>query len=98
MRLIDADALIRTFCKQACQCTRSECKYTLEHDGRDACYDVLFVDAAPTITPENVRGEWEHGMKCTRCGQIDISKPNFCCNCGAGMRSIRNPINGEVIE
>lgn len=112
MRLIDADALIRTFCKQACQCTRSECKYTLEHDGRDACYDVLFVDAAPTITPEAVKGEWErysltalgtnnewYRLRCSQCGLMpigDIRNWNFCPNCGADMRSLRNRINGEI--
>ena len=41
----------------------------------------------PTIDAQPVRrGEWEHGMKCTHCGQIDTSKPNFCPNCGADMR------------
>lgn len=108
MRLIDADALIRTFCKQACQCTRSECKYTLEHDGRDACYDVLFVDAAPTITPENVKGEWKvpfeeitefSKIECSNCGLLRSAYAacwNFCPSCGADMRSLRNRINGEI--
>ena len=30
-------------------------------------------------------GRWEHGMRCTQCGQIDLSKPNYCPNCGAKM-------------
>lgn len=35
---------------------------------------------------ENVRrGRWEHGMRCPYCGQVDLAKPNYCCNCGAKM-------------
>lgn len=30
-------------------------------------------------------GRWIHG-KCTRCGQVDFSKPNYCSNCGANMQ------------
>ena len=29
-------------------------------------------------------GKWI-GLKCDQCGQIDMSKPNFCPNCGARM-------------
>ena len=43
--------------------------------GRD-----LEMDAEPVR-----HGRWEHGMRCTQCGQIDLSKPNYCPNCGAKM-------------
>ena len=28
-------------------------------------------------------GQWEHGMQCPYCKQIDLAKPNYCSNCGA---------------
>ena len=40
-----------------------------------------------TIEAEPVkRGRWIDGMKCSECGQIDWTKPNYCPNCGADMR------------
>ena len=30
-------------------------------------------------------GRWEHELKCPFCNQIDITKPNYCPNCGAKM-------------
>lgn len=38
------------------------------------------VDAVPVV-----HGRWIEGMKCSVCGQIDLAKPNYCCNCGAKM-------------
>lgn len=32
-----------------------------------------------------VLGWWE-GIRCSECGQVDWTKPNFCPNCGADMR------------
>ena len=44
------------------------------------------LDDIPAVDAEPVRhGRWEHGMRCTQCGQIDLSKPNYCPNCGAKM-------------
>ncbi len=41
---------------------------------------------APAVDAEPVRhGRWEHGMRCPYCGQIDLAKPNYCCQCGAKM-------------
>lgn len=30
-------------------------------------------------------GEWVDGMKCSKCGQVDTTKPNYCPDCGAKM-------------
>ena len=35
-------------------------------------------------------GEWEHGMQCPFCKQIDTTKPNYCPNCGARMDAEEN--------
>jgi len=35
--------------------------------------------------PERNNGQWID-LKCSICGQVDMSKPNFCPNCGADMR------------
>jgi hypothetical protein len=44
------------------------------------------IEAAPAVDAEPVRHErWEHGVRCTQCGQIDLSKPSYCCCCGAKM-------------
>lgn len=44
------------------------------------------VQAAPTLDYAPVRhGEWIEGLKCSNCGQVDMTKPNFCPNCGAKM-------------
>ena len=32
-----------------------------------------------------IHGRWEHGLQCPFCNQIDITKPNYCPNCGAKM-------------
>lgn len=46
----------------------------------------LVRDTAPSVQPERKKGEWID-LKCNQCGQVDMSKPNFCPNCGADMRS-----------
>ena len=32
-----------------------------------------------------IHGEWIDDMKCSECGQVDWSKPNYCSNCGTKM-------------
>ena len=44
------------------------------------------IEKAPAVDAEPVRhGRWEHGIQCPYCGQVDLAKPNYCCNCGAKM-------------
>lgn len=30
-------------------------------------------------------GRWVGGMQCSKCGQVDWTKPNYCPNCGCKM-------------
>jgi hypothetical protein len=47
---------------------------------------VKLVENATSVDAEVVRhGRWEHGMQCPYCKQIDLTKPNYCPNCGAKM-------------
>ena len=39
----------------------------------------------PSVQPERKKGKWID-LQCNRCGQVDMSKPNFCPNCGSDMR------------
>lgn len=63
-------------------------------DGDESEYERGYHDATanlnalPTIDPESLRpkGKWIDGMKCSECGQVDFTKPNFCPDCGADMR------------
>lgn len=32
-----------------------------------------------------IHGKWIDGMKCSECGQIDWSKPDYCSSCGTKM-------------
>ena len=43
------------------------------------------LDYAPVV-----HGEWVEGLKCSKCGQVDMTKPNFCPNCGAKMDGGKN--------
>ena len=46
-----------------------------------------FIKKQPTVDAvEVVHGRWIDGMKCSVCGQVDWTKPNYCPNCGADMR------------
>lgn len=69
-------------------------EYMYEHDGKR----LMIIDVAPTIEPEQAKGEWiEDGYNnykavCSECGEpcatYVMGKPrdNFCKWCGADMR------------
>lgn len=56
---------------------------------RDIAIDQLHsygVEFGEKADVQRVRhGEWVDGMKCSECGQVDTTKPNYCPNCGAKM-------------
>ena len=55
-------------------------------DNQNSDYDQalkMAIDALKQL--ERKRGQWID-LKCSICGQVDMSKPNFCPNCGADMR------------
>lgn len=57
-----------------------------EYDSAGNIIEVTIEDDGYICGFERVRhGRWEHGMRCTQCGQIDLSKPNYCPYCGAKM-------------
>ena len=75
MRLIDADVMREEWLENG------ENEYVYDSNAILDC-----IDAQPTIEAVPVvHGEWKNGC-CTNCGQVDLSKPNFCPNCGADMR------------
>lgn len=43
------------------------------------------LEAVPPVQPERKKGKWID-LQCNQCGQVDMSKPNFCPNCGCDMR------------
>ena len=85
MRTIDADAL-----KEA---MREHTNYK----GYLVCDPEEIIDLAPTIEPEQPRGEWKfyinsggtYMRKCLRCGHEfnrNSDAENFCSSCGAKMK------------
>ena len=42
------------------------------------------VDLLENLPSAERRGRWVD-LKCDQCGQVDMSKPNYCPNCGARM-------------
>lgn len=56
---------------------------------RDIAIDQLHsygVEFGEKADVQRVRhGKWVDGMKCSECGQVDTTKPNYCPNCGAKM-------------
>ena len=94
MRLIDADALLDEMTERM-QYIEQRAKRLVYHwqlfnteQGRvfELRTAMRKVKSAPTIDAEPVRhGRWEHGMRCSGCGQVDTTKPNYCPNCGTKM-------------
>ena len=74
MRAIDADAL---------ESDLFDADWTLDND-EHMVQDIL--RKQPTLDVAPVRhGRWVEGIACSECRQVDLSKPNYCPNCGAKM-------------
>ena len=88
------DGCAKQFATLPCESSDCQIQETLSH--------VLPIDAAPVR-----RGEWKHTkhdeyVACSHCGQYrniyTQGAWNFCPNCGADMRTARDPVNGEWRE
>lgn len=79
MRPIDADALKE-------RAKEMEIFMPYGGDGTTMAVEVYSIDNMPTLDYAPVRhGEWIEGLKCSECGNVDWTKPNFCPYCGAKM-------------
>lgn len=57
-----------------------------DYDGAGNIIAVTIEDDGYILKFDMVRhGRWKHGLQCPFCNQIDITKPNYCPNCGAKM-------------
>lgn len=75
MRLIDADALIKTL-------NEEKIKFNADVN--------YFILNAPTIDAEPVKhGKWikvgDNTYRCSRCNEVSCCNGNFCTDCGARM-------------
>ena len=77
-KLIDVDEFIRTIQYHDDQ---QKTDVWLTEDIEYLLAELPAVDAKPVV-----HGRWIDGMKCSVCGQVDWTKPNYCPNCGADMR------------
>lgn len=99
MRLIDADALMKTLgitdmdCAKCAWYSRAYRQCKRGGDFEDAC---TAIEDAPTIEPQRMRGRWiklyEGNYKCSECGDWWGNDDNdmvenfhYCPNCGAWM-------------
>lgn len=92
MRLVDADALMKTLGITDMDCDK--CGWGNGHgfctrggDFTDAC---TAIEDAPTVE-ERKKGKWGENGECQFCGfqpwyENDIHTLSFCPNCGADMR------------
>ena len=80
MRLIDADALLKHSARVV---EYDEAGFSMEYNAvsTEEIKNEPTIEAVPVVT-----GSWTNGMQCSKCGQVDYTKPNFCPNCGADMR------------
>lgn len=70
--LISRSAAIRSVCEKECRVLKpcnAECGS---------------ITALRELPSAERRGRWVD-LKCDQCGQVDVSKPNYCPNCGARM-------------
>lgn len=93
MRLIDADALMKTLgiTDMDCgKCAWRDKEWNLCNRGSDFEDACCAIENAPTIE-ERKTGEWTSEEACEFCGfqpwyENDIHTLSFCPNCGADMR------------
>lgn len=85
MRPIDADALVLELCQQNNKPYPSSFIHDFVVKGVLRDFIVCIADAPTLDYAPVVRGEWIEGLKCSKCGQVDMTEPNFCPNCGANM-------------
>lgn len=63
------------------------------------CCDYDLIVQAPAVDAEPVRhGRWVHGMQCSECKQVDLARPNYCCNCGAKMDGGEKNVNADGLR
>lgn len=99
-RFIDADALIPDLLSRRREIPHhidSNTDWYLQGFNVGIVHAVVAVENAPTISPDEVRGEgkWEEGgyfdemygrsCICSACGSSALGFPNYCPNCGAKM-------------
>lgn len=101
MRLIDADALL----EEVEAVLEEEGRYAALMHIKNLILYAPTIDAAPVR-----RGEWKNestfiddvrGPRFVEIAQCNLcsgagANTNFCPNCGADMRSLRDRINGEI--
>lgn len=93
MRLIDADALMRTICGLSCGCEPNECGY-LDEYRKERCRAGQYVEKMPTVDAVPVvHGRWElvdaaepQRYGCSKCSCLSwYGTYRYCPNCGAKM-------------
>ena len=96
MRLIDVDAFKADYrmadeCKD-CKTNVRACEYDRVYAKMEFC---SWLDDAPTVAPERMRGKWKMDLKrhvfvCSVCGAWQVFNSNYCSNCGADMREVKD--------
>lgn len=84
-----ADVVERSKCKE-CEELCKECAVESAAEYRIAHHIAQIIEneqGMRVILQNNERksGKWIE-LRCSECGQVDYSKPNYCPNCGADMR------------
>ena len=92
MRLIDADALERTFFKEiedafqmAGMPKRTNVEAIVGGWTRGSIRSAPTIDAVPVVHGEWVKGEDDGLNTCSACKEYAEYTTRFCCNCGAKM-------------
>ena len=95
--LISRSALLKSF-KERCQGNCKRCDHSTFLASDEHC---SLIDEAPTVEARPVvRGEWIHDINnlygCSVCMNRETMSPkkkkNFCPECGADMRGVKNEL------